>query len=249
MATQQLCEAWQREVTRSVRVSGTVTGEARVRQSLDATLGGPSLRALETALANENSGWRQVPEGFRYDVEGGYVLYLVEERALEIVAVLEDSIQVSGEARQVFSGKVNEALAVEGKGEYYDDGYAGRTEERARREAQTDAEKKLQDAARARVKQAEEKAENAASSSVEAEARAKAEEQLRRQSEQRQAQLAARAQEHLETVGLRCRQAFHQVLAAAYRDSILSYARRHGAENIVCQEAGDTVEIEFCLRN
>ena len=41
MATQQLCEAWQREVTRTVQLSGRVTGEARVRQPLDGTLGGP----------------------------------------------------------------------------------------------------------------------------------------------------------------------------------------------------------------
>jgi hypothetical protein len=249
IATQQLSEAWQREVTRTVQLSGRVTGEARVQQPLDGTLGGPALQALETALSAEDSGWRQTPEGFRCDVEGGYVLYLVDERALEIVAVLEDSIQVSGEARRELTGTMNEAISVEAVGQYYDDGYGGWTKENAHRQAQIDADKKLQEAARARAVKVQEEAESKASGLVEAEARSKAEEQLRQEAEQRRMQLAAQAQNHLETVGVRCRQAFHQVLARAYRDSILAYARKNGAENIVCSDAGDTVEIEFCLRN
>jgi hypothetical protein len=60
--------------------------------------------------------------------------------------------------------------------------------------------------------------------------------------------LEARAAERLEAVGLRCRQAFHQVLARAYRDAILAYARRQGAEVVHDREDDGTLEIEFRLR-
>jgi hypothetical protein len=61
----------------------------------------------------------------------------------------------------------------------------------------------------------------------------------------RRAALAEQAQTHLETVGLHCRQAFNQALALAYRDAILAYARRHGAEGISCRDDDGVLEIEF----
>jgi hypothetical protein len=96
--TRDLAEAWRREVSRTVELRSQVAGEARIRQPLEASIGTPALRALQVALAAEGSGWTPVEEGFRRDVEGGYVVYLIDERALEIVAVLEDEVEARGEA-------------------------------------------------------------------------------------------------------------------------------------------------------
>ncbi len=246
-ATRRLNEAWQREVLRTVSLSENVMGEARVRQSLGATLGGPTLRALELAMAADDSGWTEVGEGYRYNVEGGYVIYLIEERALEIVATLADVVEARGDASEVLEGTVEDEISVKGEGRYYDDGWGGHTREKAEKAARTDAEQKLEEAVQAKVDEAKETAESQAAGDVEAQAHAQAEEHLLEQAAERREQLARRAVEHLETVGLRCRQAFHQVLARGYRDAILAYAKRNGAGGIQCHENGDVVDIEFCL--
>lgn len=246
-ATRQLNEAWQQEVSRSVGLQERVIGEARVRQALDTSLGGPALMALEAVLSAKESGWQETEEGYRYNVEGGYVIYLPDDRALEIVAVLEDEVQAEGEASEVLEGQVAEEITAEGEGRYYDDGYAGRTREVGEREAQTAAQTKAEQHAQMRLAQIQQEAEQAASVGIEANARRQAEARLQQAVQQRQTELAENAQQHLETVGLRCRQAFHQVLAQAYRDAILAYAKRNGASHVHCQEEGDVVEIEFSL--
>ncbi len=243
-ATRQLDEAWEREVSRTVELRERVIGEARVRQQLDASLGGPTLRALEAALAAEDSGWTEVDEGYRFTVEGGYVTYLFDERALEIVAVLEDEMQALGEETQVLEGAVRTEISAEGEGRYYDDGWRGHTLEDGRKKAQAAAERELDSIARALVEQAANEAAVQAAAEIEAAARAQAKTRLR----QSATELSEQARQHLDTVGLRCRQAFHQVLAQAYRDAILAYARRHGAEKIQCTEGNDVVEIEFSLQ-
>ncbi|OUL34964.1 hypothetical protein BV372_12720 [Nostoc sp. T09] len=247
-ATRQLNEAWQREVSRTVELQEQVIGEARVRQPLDSTLGTPALRALESALAAEDSGWREVEAGYRYDVEGGYAIYLVEERALEIVATLEDQIQISAQETRQITGAINTELAAEGEGRYYDDGWGGWTEELAQQQAQTAAQQKLDQIARAEIEQAQNQAEATAAADIEAAARTQAQIQLQQLAAERQAALSSQARQHLDTIGLQCRQAFHRILARGYRDAILAYARRNGAENIQFSEDNNIIDIEFTLR-
>ncbi len=114
-ATRQLNQAWEREVSRTIELQEQVTGEARVRQPLDTTLGTPALRSLESILGAEGSGWREVETGYRYDVEGGYVIYLVDEQALEIVATLEAEIQTSVQETRKVDGLINTEVAVKRK--------------------------------------------------------------------------------------------------------------------------------------
>lgn len=246
-ATRQLQEAWQREVTRTVNLQDRVSGEARVRQVLDSSLGAPTLRALETVLAAEDSGWQEVEEGYRFEVEGGHITYLIDEAALEIVAVLEDDVQATAQAVRTIEGEVNTEIAAEGEGQYYDDEWGGHTKAKAQKQAQAHVETALDQAGHAHMDQAQQEAEQAVSESVEAEAQAQAQAALQQTAEQTQSSLAEQAQAHLETVGLRGRQAFHLALGQAYKESILAYARRHGADNVQCEDGGDVVEIEFSL--
>lgn len=248
-ATRQLNQAWEREVSRTVELQQQVIGEARVRQPLDTTLGTPALRALESALAADDSGWREVEEGYRHDVEGGYVIYLVDEQALEIVATLPDEVQASVQVSRTLEGTVNTEISAQGEGRYYDDGWGGRTKKVAEREAQTAAQQELDNVSRTQIEQAENEAEAQAAAELEAEARTQAQAQLQQAASDRQDDLSAQARQHLNTVGVRCRQAFHQVLARGYRDAILAYARRNGAENIQCNEEGNILEIEFNLHS
>ncbi len=247
-ATRQLNEAWQREVSRTVELQEQVIGEARVRQPLDSTLGTQALRALESALASDDSGWRQVAEGYRYDVEGGYVIYLVEARALEIVATLEDQVHISAQETRTLAGAINTEVATEAEGSYYDDGWGGLTAEVAQQAAQTAAQRQLDQIARSQIEQAQNQAEAQVAADMEAAVRNQAQIQLQQQAAERQAVLSNQARQHLDTVGLRCRQAFHRLLARAYRDAILAYARRNGADNIQYSEENNIIDIEFSLR-
>lgn len=247
-ATRQLNEAWQREVRRTVELMEGVQGEARIRQPLDATLGDQTRRALELEFASGNTDWQETENGYRLDVEGGYVEYLIEERALELVAVLEDSVQVKGEESRTLEGTITEEISETGAGNYYDDGYGGRTEAAGRLEAEKEASRKLEIRARQMQEEAARQAEQESQEQIEAVAREKARERLSQVSAERNAELQAQARKNLDTVGLRGRQAFHRVLAQGYKNALLSWARANGADNISCQEGtGDTLDIEFTI--
>jgi hypothetical protein len=75
-ATRQIRESWEREVRRLAEVGTDLTGEARIRQALDDSVGAPALLALQTRLAGDCEGWDEQADGsYRHAVEGGYVSY------------------------------------------------------------------------------------------------------------------------------------------------------------------------------
>ncbi len=247
-ATREIAEAWQREVSRTVTLSTQVIGEARVRQPLSNTLGTPVFRALESLLASGNiENWQETETGYRHDVEGGYVFYDMDEQTLEIVATLGDTVQAEGSATRQLSGELRATLSTEQEGHYYENGYGGRTQARAETEAGKAAQHSLDQIAQNRLEEDQREAEEAESSHLQNQAQIEAQTQLRQTAQQRQTQLSSQAAEHLDSVGIRCRQAFNTLLAQAYREAILAYARYHGAENISCQDKTDHLEIEFFL--
>jgi hypothetical protein len=246
--TRELAEAWRREVSRSVQLRGRVAGEARVRQALGATLGVAARRALHAALEGQVDGWQEVEGGYRHDVEGGYLVYRPDEQALEIVATQEDEVAVEGTASETLTGEVGGTLTVEGQGTYFDDEYGGRTRQDAEQDAAAAAQRNLETETRRRLDQEQQAAEQAADVGLRQRAEAAGQQALRDATARRQAELERRAAERLEAVGHRCRQAFHQVLARAYRDAILAYARRQGAEVVHDREDDGVLEIEFRLR-
>ncbi len=244
-ATRDIAAAWQREVSRSVELATAVVGEARLRQALSSRLGTPALRALEARLAAGASGWRETPQGYRHDVDGGYVLYRLEEQALEIVAALADVVTAQGTARTLLQGELRDTLAASAERRYFDDAYGEQNEARARADAQSAVDQSLEQTLQAKLKQAQQQAEAIQAGQLQTAAEAAARRTLEQSAAGRQATLAQQAEDHLQTVGLRCRQAFNQLLALAYRDAILAYAHRHGAAGIQCRDDQGVLEIEF----
>ena len=90
-----------------------------------------------------------IEEGYRFEVEGGHVLYNLEHRTLEIAATESDEIHGEGRIVRTLEGHFEGALDVEGEGRYYDDGYGGRTREVGEREAKEAAERNVEAAVRA----------------------------------------------------------------------------------------------------
>jgi len=243
-ATRALTEAWQHLVTRAARDRRLVSGEARVRQSMVGTLGGPALAALESAFANAPE-WTETDQGYRCEVEGGYALYDLDQQTLEIVATLEDVVEVEERVQQVLTGEINETVSAEANADYYDDGYGGRTERWAQEQANQTAARRLDELRTHHLSAAARSAEAAAAADIEARAQAAARHRAETEADARRQDLNHQAAARLDTVGLRCRRAFNTVLARAYRDALLAYARRAGAHDISCQDGDDGLHIEF----
>jgi hypothetical protein len=202
-ATRDIAELWQREIRRVVELSGEVTGEARVQQRYEASLGRPVLLLLERALRAGLAGWNADGECFRHEIEGGYVRYCPEHATLEIVAQASVVVSAQGEASETLEGRVEGSISASGTGNYYDDGYGGRTEEVARHEAEQRAHEHLDAAARERVAADADAAEATHDAAVSAQAQARAQAQFERQRDERRRELEARAADRLGLVGVR----------------------------------------------
>jgi hypothetical protein len=249
-ATRQLNQAWEREVERVAEVAATLTGTARIRQPLDATLGGSALLALQNALAQGFPGWTEQPDGsFHSAVDGGYVAYHPDDHTLEIVATLTEELRVQGSARERLSGTVSDTVEVQSEGQYYDDGWANRTRERALDEARRGAETALDRAVQSRLEVAATSAEQQQTEHLQQRAQQVAQQHWETQAAARRSELAQQAAAELTRVGIRARHAFHQLLAHAYREALLSLARRRGVspDTIIRRENDDYLEIEFML--
>lgn len=244
-ATRELAVAWEQEIRRSVVRSGEATGAARVCESLRGSVGAPTLAALPGVFAR-TPGWEETEDAFRFSFDGGYVLYRPAEAELEIVATVSAEIQAVGEAAQTVRGEVTGTIEAEGTGMYYDDEWGGTNPETARRQAEIAAEEALNQEAEQRVRAA--RGDARAGDEAEQAAAARADEALAAAARAREPELRERAAARLAAVGVMARNHFHQVLADAYRDAVLAYARSRGAEFIRCSETDGVLEIDFELQ-
>ncbi|MFI5893090.1 molecular chaperone DnaJ [Actinoplanes sp. NPDC051513] len=243
-ATQHLREAWEHEVRRVATISGAATGQARITESLEDTLGAPTLAALARTL-DEAEGWVLDGDVYRYAMEGGYVAYHADTRELEIVAELAEEVSASGEASRTISGEIERDITAAGSGTHYDDNWGGITAEDARREAERQAQLNLAAARAEALTTAQSEAAEQHLAGLDASARAAATAELDRILAERTAELGAAAAEVLATIGVRGRNEFHRVLAEAYREAVLAYARMRGADGVQVVETNGVLEIEF----
>jgi hypothetical protein len=243
-ATARLAEAWDQEVLRQVTLHGAATGRAAVRESMSARLGAPVLSTLDRVL-DGLEGWHQQDDGYRHDLDGGYVHYHAGTGDLEIVAELTADVQAAGEARTTVRGSVEDDLDVEGVGTYYDDGWGGYNEDTARRDAQANADSELEQARAERISRARADLEAAAAGGVHSQAEDAARTALAGVTAARAAELDREAIQRLTTVGVQGRALFQQAVGLACRDTILAYARSRHAEGVRVSGGGGVLDIEF----
>jgi hypothetical protein len=246
-ATQELAEAWQQEVRRQAIRSGRTSGEARVRESLADSVGGPTLAALTAVLARLD-GWVEFPDGtFRHELDGGHIVFDPATRELEITATVSAEVSVTEEASTVVAAGVSGTVEAEGEGVYYDDGWGGFTADTAQRDAEQNLERSMAEALRARRERAREEADAAAADALERAAAERAEATFTAAAAARAAALRREATDRLLAVGVEGRALFHTALAEAYRDAILAYARSRQASNLRHSEQDGVLDIEFEL--
>jgi hypothetical protein len=243
-ATRDLTDAWEQEVRRQVTRRGQVTGDARVREPLAASIGAPTLAALTGVLAR-TGGWERDGGSFRHPLDGGHLLYHPATRELEIVAEAAAEVSASAEAATVVRGQLTDTVDAEGEGTYYDDHYGGRTETHARQDAERAAARAVDAQVEALLTAARQQADQAGGAAVAATAAARADAALAEAAAARVEELRREAATRLVAVGIQGRNIFHQALAGAYRDAILAYARARRAEGITCTDNGGVLDIEF----
>lgn len=246
-ATQELAEAWEQEVWRQAIRRGRASGEARVREPLAGSVGGPTLAAL-TAVLSRLDGWEETEDGvFRHDLDGGQISFDPQTRELEIMATVTAEVSVTAEAATVVTAEVADTVEAEGEGVYYDDGWGGITEQDAQRTAEQNLGQSLQEAMQARRDSARQEADAAAGGEVERQAGDRAEAAFTAAAQARAAELRREATERLISVGVQGRALFHEALADAYRDAIVAFARSRRARNLQHSERDGVLDIEFEL--
>ena len=250
-ATEQLAQAWQAELERTARVSGSATGEARLVQQVGTLLAPAALRAFERAVgADEHWSWRD--DAYYLDIPGGHASYRPASQELELVVELTEDLVGTGVGSAVLSGEVVGQATAEGVSRAYPWYTAGRGVTEARRDAQAQASSEARRRAETQALHLAEsaRADALADSSglratAENEAQLAAFQDLERQRAERSAELSADAREGLTRLREETMRGVFNTVAAGMQQALLEYAQEHGATDLVIEDSEGFVDIQF----
>lgn len=246
-------EAWRTTVEQAATAEGEIEELARLTADipLDAEMGDRALQMLERILQGEFEAfdpWEQDEAGdYRRDLGDVTLIYRPGSRQLMVEAGLTERISAEARATAETGGFTVGEVAAEAVGRYYSDGWGGRTEAQARREAQAEAERKLAGAIEAlhrRQHAAEiETAEAEALAQAEAEAAAELE---RLQAETRQA-LRHRLQAILAEAEDRVYLTMNRLVGEAYRRTLIEVVQENGGRILTDEQTGSVINLELEL--
>lgn len=249
-ATRKIAEAWRAEIEQAATARGDVSSKAQLVQSISDLLPPRARLAFEQAM-QVSADWAWTDGEYRRAVPGGYVAYRPDTGELEIVIELKVALEAVGTASLVASGEVTDQVTTSATGKYYDDGWGGNTEARAREQAQAAADAKADKLAGKRREtlkfQAEEAARhelNQRTDEAAREARLTAERQLTLQAAELRPDLDQRAYQQLEAVQGETLKGVFQLVAAGYSAALQAYAAESG-ENLQVSEEDGVIQIQF----
>ncbi|GHE08710.1 hypothetical protein [Streptomyces alanosinicus] len=250
-ASSRLTRMWQEEVRRTGRASAEVAAEATLREEFGTLLGAPARRAFEAALGADTR-WTWQDDAYRLDLDGGTVVYHLDTGEIEMTARLSDIVTAEAEVTRTLQGTVEVNATAEHTEKYYDDSWAGLSKSVAERSARAQAQKRADRDAAEQVARREEQERLAGRrrlagqrDEIDAEAHAEAERRAAAAAELRRGELERDAETRLAQTRTDLLRPVHEVLAVAYRDAIVEYARRHGVQDIQVDETGGTLNIQF----
>lgn len=246
-------EAWQRTIEATASESGGVAERAQLSADvpLDAEMGDMALEMLERVLSGEFEGfkpWDRDGQGrYRRDLGDVTMIYDPQSHRLSIETQLSEMVSAEARGAAEASGFTVGEVTAEAIGRYYEDGWGGRTEERAMEEAQTEAERKLQEAVEALHREQNAPALEAA----EAQAQAEAQEQAREALAQRQAEVRAALRERMQATLARAEERVYHVMnravGQAYRQTLRRVVRENGGRVLKDEETGSVISMEMEL--
>ena len=251
--TQAIEQAWRTTIEQTARTEDQVHEQFRIAVDipLDAEMGDLALQMLERVLRGECEGfdpWEQDEHGdFRRDLGDVVLIYQPGTRQLFIEARLTELISAEARGTAEASGFTMGEVAAEAVGHYYSDGWGGRTEQRARVEAQADAERKLNEAIEALHRQQHAPELGAA----EAEARARAEREAAAELERTRTAMRAAMRERLQVIMAdaedRIYHTMNRLVGEAYRLSLIQLVRENGGRVLTDERTGSIMNMELEL--
>jgi hypothetical protein len=243
---QEVREEWSRTVEAQITEQTEVTAQATLETRIDLAdeLGDIALQELRALLAEGYGGWQADGAAFTLALDSGITLrYTPDSGHLQVVARLSETLEAAASATGAAGGTVAGNVAVEGVGRYYDDGWGGRTEATARRDAERDAQQRLaQEQARLRAEQQRD-ALDAAHRQAETEARAAAQARLQEAAERRRAVLQDQLDALLRESEEQVQAAIGVLLGQTYRRALVRMVEENGGQILQDTEQGAIIDI------
>ena len=250
-ASSRLTRMWQEELRRTGRASTEVAGRATLRQPFGTQLGAAARRAFEAALGADTR-WTWQDGVYRLDLANGTVAYHPDTGEIEMTAWVNDVVTAEAEVTRTVGGTVEVEASAEETARYYDDNWGGLTRSVAERSARHEAQQRADRDAAEQIARKEEQERldgqrrlAGQRGDLDAEAREEAERRLAAPAERRREELSRDAADRLADAREDFLRPVHEVLAVAYRDAIVSYARAHGAQALQVDDADGVLSIQF----
>lgn len=244
---QEVREEWSRTVEERVTEQTDIAAEEvlETRIDLSADLGDIVLDELHMLLQEGYGEWQAAADdAYTLSLENGIVLrYQPASGVLQVVARLSDTVQAAASATSTASGIVEGSVEVEGHGHYYDDGWGGRTEESARRDAERDAQRRIAQAQEQVRTEQQRESLDAARAEAQEQARVAAQALLAEEAERRQAVLHEQVETLLRESEEDVQAAIGSVLGQAYRRALLRLARDNGGTVVQDSEENGTIDL------
>lgn len=248
---QRIEEAWQRQLTESVSLQEQVKagGSLAINLELSREMGAPAMDALKQVLAEGGPGfspWEAGEDGcFRRRLEAVELVFDPANQDLSLKLELEKLIDAEGRATAEVGGVAGGEIVFAAIGHFYEDGWKGRTEEKALAEACEQARIRL---ARARyeLKQKESAAlVEHESRKLSHKARLAAEQELARCREQTRQALRQEIQARLAEARQQAMFTLNQAIGEAYRLTLCRLAQAQGGRIVSEQRSGTVIELEI----
>lgn len=251
--TRTIEQAWRTNIEQAAKVEGQVQELARMSVDipLNAEMADVALQMLERILRGECGGlapWPRDDEGnYRQDLGDVVLVYQPGSRQLLVEARLTELISAQASSTAEAHGFTVGEVAVEAVGHYYNDGWGGRNEARARVEAQQEAEKRLQVAIDALGREQHSAEFQAATQ----EARMRAEQEANRKLEKRRTEMRMamreRLQEILANAEGRVYHTINRLVGEAYRQTLIHLVHENGGRVLVDEQTGSVINLELEL--
>ena len=246
-------EAWRATVEEAATAEDEVSELARITADipLDAEMGDRALEMLERIMGGEFEEFKPWDRGedgaFRRDLDGVTLVYHPGGRQLVVEAGLTERITAEARAGAEAGGFTVGEGAVEAVGRYFDDGWGGRTEEHARRDAQAAAEQKLAEATEALHRREHAEEIQVAEAQARAEAQTQAEAELKRLRRETRDALRQRLQGTLAEAEDRVYRTMNRLVGEAYRRTLVELVQQNGGRVLTDERSGSVYNLELEL--
>lgn len=249
--TQSIEESWRRSVEQTAEFQENIceTGRLQADIQLDKEMGQQALVMLERVLSGEFDSvpaWDQDDDGnYVRNLDNAVVRYLPKSHALQIEAQLINDVSAIASGTQEVCGFTVGEVAAEAVTSYYDDGWGGRTKEKAEKEAAQEAARRLDAAMDALHKEQNPEAFAEAEQKARQSAEKKASIQLEKCIAEAREAMRVRIQHILHDAISTARYEMNIVIGEAYRQTFLALALQNNGRVISDIKTGRVIEMEL----